>query len=304
MPAILVENLVKQYGTVRAVDGATFEVNEGEIFGLLGPNGAGKTTTVEILEGLRSADNGKAAVLGKDLSKEGDAVKLEIGVALQSTSLMPLLNPFELLQLFGTFYPNPLSPQQLINRMGLQEKSTALVKTLSGGQQQRLCVALALVNNPKIVFLDEPTTGLDPQARRSLWEVVTDLRKDGKTVMLTTHYMEEAERLCDRVAIMDKGRILALDTPAKLIRNHFDERAIQFAAPEGAHHSDYADLKAVLRTAAEDNDIVLYSSNIQITLAALLERAEKTQTPLGDIHVRQATLEDVFIKLTGRSIRD
>src|SRR5437667_5488035 len=211
MPALTVDNLIKNYGAIRAVDGISFRVEKGEVFGMLGPNGAGKTTTVEILEGLRAADAGRAEVLGIDVRRDGARVKEQIGVALQTATLMPNLTAWELLDLFGSFYARALPPDELLERLGLEEKRNSLVQTLSGGQQQRLSVALALVNDPQLVFLDEPTTGLDPQARRSLWEVVEEMRAAGKTVMLTTHYMEEAERLCDRVAIMDHGKIPDLD---------------------------------------------------------------------------------------------
>src|SRR5437763_1516299 len=252
MNAILVDNLVKTYGTIRAVDGISFTVDEGEIFGMLGPNGAGKTTTVEILEGLRSADGGRAEVLGMDISRDGAKVKELVGVALQTATLMQNQTPAELLDLFGDFYPTKLPADPLLDRLGLTEKRNARIQTLSGGQQQRLSVALALISDPKIVFLDEPTTGLDPQARHTLWDVVSEMKQNGKTVFMTTHYMEEAERLCDRVAIMDHGRILALDSPAGLVKSQFQERAVQFTAPEGADPQSYASLPGVLRAAAED----------------------------------------------------
>lgn len=304
MAAILVENLVKSYNGTRAVDGINFQVESGEIFGMLGPNGAGKTTTTEILEGLRDADAGRAEVLGIDIRTESKRVKEKIGVALQTTSLTPNLTPFELLELFGSFFPRALSPDSLLDRLGLQEKRKARVQTLSGGQQQRLAVALALVNDPDLVFLDEPTTGLDPQARRSLWDVVEEMRAAGKTVFLTTHYMEEAERLCDRIAIMDHGRILALDSPEGLVRSQFTERAIQFTTPEGATPEDFQTLPGVLRAASEAGEVVLYSDTVQKTLAALLEKADAQNLELGDIHLRRATLEDVFLKLTGRRMRE
>src|SRR5439155_12325901 len=191
-------------------------------------------------------------------------------------------------------------PDDLLARLDLTEKRDTLVQNLSGGQQQRLSVALALVSDPQLVFLDEPTTGLDPQARRSLWGVIEGMRAAGKTVVLTTHYMEEAERLCDRVAIIDHGRVLALDRPRELIRSQFSERAIQFALPEGTEMDGFAALPGVLRAASEDGDAVLYSEAVQRTLAALLEMAEARDLPLGDIHLRRPTLEDVFLKLTGR----
>ena len=304
MTAIHVENLMKSYNGTRAVDGISFGVEEGEIFGLLGPNGAGKTTTVEILEGLRPADQGRAEVLGIDIHQESTRVKQQIGVALQTTTLLPNLTAWELLDLFGSFFTRSLPPDALLERLGLEEKRNARVQTLSGGQQQRLSVALALVNDPQLVFLDEPTTGLDPQARRSLWDVVETMRRDGKTVFLTTHYMEEAERLCDRVAIMDKGRILALDTPMELVRSQFTERAIQFAAPPGTGAPTFEGFPGVLRAAAENGDLVLYSGTVQQTLSALLEWAEAQHVELGDIRLRRATLEDVFLKMTGRRIQE
>jgi ABC-2 type transport system ATP-binding protein len=304
LTAILVENLIKTYGGIRAVDGVSFCVERGEVFGMLGPNGAGKTTTTEILEGLRSADSGRAEVLGMDLGREAPRVKQQIGVALQTTSLMPNLTPWELLDLFGSFYATKLAPDSLLDKLGLLEKRNARVQTLSGGQQQRLCVALALVNDPQLVFLDEPTTGLDPQARRSLWEVIREMQSAGKTVFLTTHYMDEAETLCDHVAIMDHGRILALDSPDGLVKSAFPERAIEFEAPTGADPDSFADLPSVTRAANEGDLVVLYSSAVQKTLGALLERAEEQGQELGDIRIRRATLEDVFLKLTGRRIRE
>jgi ABC-2 type transport system ATP-binding protein len=304
MDAIRVDGLVKTYGSNRAVDGISFEVKQGEIFGLLGPNGAGKTTTVEILEGLREADSGAVEVFGHDVRRTPDKVKHEIGVALQTTTLMQNLTSWEILDLFGSFYRHSVSPDSLLKRLGLAEKRNAQVKTLSGGQQQRLSVALALVNQPKLVFLDEPTTGLDPQARRGLWEVIVEMRKEGLSVLLTTHYMEEAEQICDRIAIIDHGKILAMDTPSRLVKEQFTERAIQFHKPEGTTAEDYSNLPAVLRSAEEDGDIVLYSDQVQRTLGALLEKADGLGQELDDVHIRRASLEDVFIKLTGRRIRE
>jgi ABC-2 type transport system ATP-binding protein len=304
MVAIHVEGLTKSYGSNRAVDGISFDVSEGEIFGLLGPNGAGKTTTVEILEGLREPDTGKVEVFGTDVGKTPDRIRHEIGVALQTTTLMQNLTSWEILDLFGSFYRNSVSPDSLLERLGLQEKRNALVKTLSGGQQQRLSVALALVNKPKLVFLDEPTTGLDPQARRGLWEVIVEMRKEGLSVLLTTHYMEEAEQICDRIAIIDHGKILAMNTPARLVKEQFSERAIQFRKPEGTTTEDFAALPSVLRAAEEEGDIVLYCDQVQRSLGALLEKADGLGLELDDVHIRRATLEDVFIKLTGRRIRE
>lgn len=304
MNAISVDELVKTYGPNRAVDGIGFYVEQGEVFGLLGPNGAGKTTTVEILEGLRDADSGRVSVFGEDIRQSKNEMKQKIGVALQTTTLMQNLTAWEILDLFASFYDHSVSPDMLLQRMGLDEKRNAQVKTLSGGQQQRLSVALALINAPQLVFLDEPTTGLDPQARRSLWEVIEEMKKEGLTVLLTTHYMEEAEHLCDRIAIMDHGKILAMDTPEGLVKSQFTERAIQFEKPDGYSAQDFADLPGVLRAAEESGDVVLYAENVQRTLGALLERADAKGMALDDVHVRRATLEDVFLKLTGRRIRE
>ncbi len=223
-----VRALKKRYGDVQAVDGMAFDVRKGEIFGMLGPNGAGKTTTVEIVEGLRSADEGSVTVLGKNVSKDRNCHKQDIGVQLQTTALFPELTVREVLSLFGSFYDRSLSPDELIEMVDLGEKRKCKNSKLSGGQQQRLSVALAMVNDPQIVFLDEPTTGLDPQARRSLWDTIKELQARGKTVLLTTHYMEEAERLCDRVAIVDHGKIIALNSPHDLVTTYFKVSGIEF----------------------------------------------------------------------------
>jgi ABC-2 type transport system ATP-binding protein len=225
-PAIEVIGLRKRYGAVQAVDGISFTVRRGEVFGMLGPNGAGKTTTVEIIEGLRPADSGRVTVLGLDVARQPRAVKERVGVQLQTPALLPRLTVRELVALFASFYRTARSPDEVIALVGLEESGDRLAGTLSGGQTQRLSLALALVNRPEIVFLDEPTTGLDPQARLSLWGLIERVRAEGTTVVLTTHYMEEAERLCDRVAIIDRGRIVALDAPRALIAAHFQETAI------------------------------------------------------------------------------
>ena len=220
---IRVTDLKKAYGDIRAVDGVSFEVRPGEIFGLLGPNGAGKTTTVEILEGLREPDSGEVRVLGLDVAKDADALKPRIGVSLQTAAMYPKLTVVELIDLFRSFYPKSRPTDELIEALGLGERKTAQSKELSGGQRQRLAVALALVNDPELVFLDEPTTGLDPAARRALWTLVEDLRASGTSVLLTTHYMEEAEVLCDRLAIMDHGKVLELGTVEELVSKHFKD---------------------------------------------------------------------------------
>ncbi len=217
--AIEVEGLRKRYGSLMAVDGISFQVDEREIFGLLGPNGAGKTTTVEILEGLRQADSGRAIVAGVDVRKDPKAVKGLIGVQLQSSAFFGGLTLVELLDMFAALYGRTVNARELLKKVDLEEKATSYIDKLSGGQKQRFSIATALVNEPRILFLDEPTTGLDPQARRNLWELAQTLRTEDRTIVLTTHYMEEAETLCDRVAIMDRGKILALATPQALIQN-------------------------------------------------------------------------------------
>jgi ABC-2 type transport system ATP-binding protein len=227
-PAIRVRGLTKRYGDVQAVAGIDFDVEPGEVFGLLGPNGAGKSTTVEILEGLRVPDAGEVTVLGHDVTRESDVLKPRIGVALQTASMYPKLTVIELIDLFRSFYPRSRPTAELVEALGLGERQNARSQELSGGQRQRLTVALALVNDPELVFLDEPTTGLDPAARRALWDLVRGLQAEGRTVLLTTHYMEEAEILCDRLAIMDHGRILELGTVDELVSKRFQERAVRF----------------------------------------------------------------------------
>ncbi|HLZ22414.1 MAG TPA: ABC transporter ATP-binding protein [Ktedonobacterales bacterium] len=301
---IVAENLRKYYGETKAVDGISLEVAEGEIFGMLGPNGAGKSTTIEMLEGLRTIDSGAALILGLTQPRDAKAIKSRIGIQLQATALYPRLTVTEILDLFHTFYRNrqTLPTAELIRLVDLDEKRDTRSKALSGGQKQRLSVALALVNDPDIVFLDEPTTGMDPQARRQLWDVIADLRKRGKTILLTTHYMEEAQQLCDRVAVIDHGKIIETGSPAELIRRHFSEIAIQF---QDGHGSDaYATLPGVTHVAAEDDRVTVYSTDVPRTMAALLEREVRAGDVLQDLSVHGATLEDVFLKLTGRALRD
>ena len=303
---ITVENLIKTYGQVRAVDNITFQADRGEVFGMLGPNGAGKTTTVEIIEGLRPMDSGKVTVLGFDISKNPGRIKQSIGVQLQSPSLLSLLRVEEILDTFASLYNQSLPTSQLLEMLSLQESRKVLVKNLSGGQQQRLSVAMAMVNDPEIAFLDEPTTGLDPQARRGLWSVIEDMRGRDKTVFLTTHYMDEAERLCDRVAIVDHGQIIALDSPENLIHTHFEEKAIQFEMDNPPTETLLQQLAGVTNVAIDNREVVMYSHDIPGTMSALLQIADREDLTgeLKDLHVREATLEDVFLKLTGRKIRE
>jgi len=303
-PVIRVTDLKKRYGDVKAVDGVTFEVARGEVFGMLGPNGAGKTTTIEVLEGLRPPDSGSVEVLGLDVCRHPQSIKQRIGVQLQSVSLYPRLTVTELLDLFGSFFAHHVPTKQLIDAVDLGERARAWSMNLSGGQQQRLSIALALVNDPELVFLDEPTTGLDPQARRSLWDLIKGLQERGKSVMLTTHYMEEATELCNRVAIMDHGHILEMGAVSELIGRRFKERAVFFDSTPKLPMDQLATLGGVTRTAQEDGQTVLYSQDVPGTIAALLSTADGLSVEPRNLGIRQATLEDVFLDLTGRALRD
>jgi ABC-2 type transport system ATP-binding protein len=303
--AIVAENLRKRYGKTQAVDGISFSVKAGEIFGMLGPNGAGKTTTIEMVEGLRTPDEGRITVLGLDQPREQREIKMRIGIQLQTTSLYPKLTVTELLDLFHQFYPGrkTLSTDELIRLVDLGEKKGTRSKELSGGQKQRLSVALAMVNDADLLFLDEPTTGMDPQARRQLWDVIQGLQSRGKTIMLTTHYLEEAEQLCDRVAIVDHGHIIELGAPSELIHRYFSEIAIEFQNGHASPES-YQSLPGVSHATQEDNRITVYSHDVPQTMAALLTQETGEGQTLQGLSVRSATLEDVFLKLTGRALRD
>jgi ABC-2 type transport system ATP-binding protein len=301
---IRVADLKKHYGDVKAVDGVSFEVACGEVFGVLGPNGAGKTTTIEVLEGLRDLDSGHAEVLGMDVTRHAATIKQRIGVQLQTVSLYPRLTVKELLDLFGSFYDRHLPTKQLIDAVDLGERAGARSMNLSGGQQQRLSIALALVNDPELIFLDEPTTGLDPQARRSLWDLIKGFRARGKSVVLTTHYMEEAAELCDRVAIMDHGHILEIGTVPDLIGRRFKERAVFFDTEPALAADRLGTLPGLVRAAQENGQTVLYSCDVAGTIGGLLSFADQLHVDPRNLGIRQATLEDVFLDLTGRALRD
>lgn len=304
-PALWVRDLVKRYGKTTAVDHVSFEVAAGEIFGLLGPNGAGKTTTLEIIEGLRRPDGGEAVVAGIDVVKYPRRVRERIGVQLQEAGLFELLTVEETLTTFAAFHRRALPVPHLMEALNLAEKAKARVESLSGGQRQRLSIALALLNDPEVVFLDEPTTGLDPQARRNLWDVIVQIRAAGKTVVLTTHAMDEAERLCDRVAIMDRGRVIALDTPRRLIDEHARGVRIVLEPADEALAFDrflLEELPAVSRVDTRDGKAVLHTESPHESLPALFARfGERAFTSL---RVEAATLEDVFLQLTGRRLRE
>jgi ABC-2 type transport system ATP-binding protein len=303
-PVIRVRGLVKRYGDLVAVDGIDFDVAHGEVFGLLGPNGAGKTTTVEILEGLRAPDAGEVTVLDVDVGRGSDALKPRIGVSLQTAALYPRLTVREVIDLFRSFYPSTLPTDVLLDRLELGERRNAQTQVLSGGQRQRLGVALALVNDPELVFLDEPTTGLDPAARRRLWDVIRELRAQGRSVLLTTHYLEEAEVLCDRLAIMDHGRILEMGTVDELVSKHFKERAVRLDTTDALADADLTSLPAVVSVKRDDVDILLYTRDVAATIGALLALCEARGVEPGNLGVRRPTLEDVFLDLTGRALRD
>lgn len=289
-----VRNLHKSYGNVKAIDGISFDVKEKEIFCLVGPNGAGKTTTLEILEGLRNSDSGEVFVCGFDMHKSSKEVKEIIGVQLQTSSLFEKLTVEEIISLFSSFYKDNIK-NDLLKLIDLEEKKKSLVSDLSGGQKQRLSIALALVNDPKLIFLDEPTTGLDPQARRSVWELINDLRAKGKTIILTTHYMEEAERLSDRVAIMDGGKIIASGTPKELISSLGKESVVEFSNP----NSIELEIECV-KIKKEGQSTIIYSKDLQNTLQILLSKNIRME----EMKIRNTTLEDVFLSLTGRRIKE
>ena len=303
---IRIEGLRKRYGDVTAVDGVNLEVYRGEVFGILGPNGAGKTTTLEMIEGLRKPDAGEIEVAGYDAVKETGELKRIIGVQLQTTALFDYLSIEETLSLFADLYGADSSPEhvwRLLKTVSLTEKKGARVDQLSGGQQQRLSMALALVNDPQVVFLDEPTTGLDPQARRNLWDLVREIRSQGRTVVLTTHYMEEAEELCDRVAVMDHGRVLVCDTPRALIRA-LDVDATVLVTVEGELDGSLGHLPGVQAVERDGSDVRLRTSSTQDTIVGLMQLATERGVRLHDLSVRSANLEDVFISYTGRSLRE
>ncbi len=273
---IEVENLRKTYGSVIAVDEISFEVYEGEIFGMVGPNGAGKTTTVECVEGLRKTDKGEIKILGLDPQKEGYSLRQRIGVQLQETALQDHLKVWEALDLFASFYSQPVDWQTLLEKMNLAEKRNAAFNKLSGGQKQRLFIALSLINNPELVFFDELTTGLDPQARRNMWDLVRDIREQGKTVVLTTHFMEEAERLCDRVAIVDQGRIVALDTPENLIRNLGAENRVVFTSNGEFKTEKLKELPSVTRVKQVGDRCEIYGNDERLVVDVVNELSKNS----------------------------
>ncbi len=305
--AVRCRGLVKRYEDLVAVDGLDLEVRAGEVFGMLGPNGAGKTTTIEILEGLLERDAGEVEVLGLTWERSERELRQRLGIQLQETHLAEKLTVYETVRLFRSFFRAGRTPDQVLDAVQLQEKRSTWVSKLSGGQKQRLSVACALVGEPDLLFLDEPTTGLDPQSRRALWELVENYRAGGGTVLLTTHYMEEAERLCDRVAIMDHGSVIALGTPRELIASLEAEHVVEFALAEGVTRPTAEELLAlagVTGVAERNGTTALTVREVHTAVPALLDALERRGAALAGLSTHHATLEDVFVAHTGRQLRD
>jgi ABC-2 type transport system ATP-binding protein len=307
-PVVRVHDLHKSYGRVEAVRGISFDILPGECFGLLGPNGAGKTTTVEILEGLLPPTAGEVEVLGRRWGSDDQEIRERLGVCLQQTALSEKLQVGETLALFRAFYRGGRLPDDVVAEVGLQEKLKARVGTLSGGQKQRLAVACALVGDPELLFLDEPTTGLDPQSRRQLWEIVNGFKRRRRTVVLTTHYMDEAEKLCDRIVVVDHGKVIAQGTPRELIRSLGGDHVVEITLEEGAGGGlppeQLQDLPSVRSVHAEAGRLVLTVAEPHLAIPPLLGRVTAKGCVLASLSTRHASLEDVFVSLTGRHLRD
>jgi ABC-2 type transport system ATP-binding protein len=305
-PVIHVQALEKRYEKVEAVKGITFQVEAGEVFGLLGPNGAGKTSTMEILEGLRPRSGGHALVLGFDPDRQNQQLKDRIGVCLQATNLPAKIRVHEALELFASFYSRSLSSQQLLKRLQLTEKSTAFYETLSGGQKQRLALALALINDPQLLFLDEPTTGLDPQIRLEIHGLIEEMKSEKRTVVLSTHYIEEAERLCDRVAIIDEGKIVAMGTPRELQQTSREQSRIDIVTAQPLNGTALPQWPEALESKLGEDArfLTVYSSRPARTLFEIMRWLDQQGIQLEDVHLKRPTLEDVFVELTGKKLRD
>ncbi len=302
--AIEVTDLRKHYGDVKAVDGISFFIKKGQVFTLLGPNGAGKTTTVEILEGLKEADSGEISFFGELCMKIGSAEKQRLGVVLQHTNFIDKVKVKEMVEMFASFYRKSLPTQHILEQVALTEKANAYVEHLSGGQRQRLSIGLALVNDPEIIFFDEPTTGLDPQARRSIWDLMEQLKHEGKTIFLTTHYMEEAERLSDYVYIMDHGKIIDGGTPRELIDKIGQESVIEFDA-SSLTKEQVAGLEGrYTKVAMTGTQLGIYVSDLSSAMMALMDWTREQELQLEGFSVRRPNLEDVFLNLTGKGLRD
>ena len=303
-PAIRCRGLAKAYGDVRAVDGLDLDVARGECFGLLGPNGAGKTTTVEVLEGLTERDAGEVELLGTTWERDARRLRERLGISLQETQLYDKLTVEETLLLFRSFYGTGRPPGDVLRQLSLEEKARSRVGKLSGGQKQRLAVACALVGDPELLFLDEPTTGLDPQSRRQLWDQVVAFKRAGGTVLLTTHYMDEAEKLCDRIAIVDHGKVIALGTPAELIARLHAPNVVEFTSDPALGPGPLAALPGVSEVHRDGARWALAAASLAETVPALLCAVEGAGARLVHLSTHRATLEDLFVSLTGRHLRD
>ena len=301
---VYVEGLHKRYGDLVALRGITLEIKVGEVFGLLGPNGAGKTTTIEILEGLRQPDSGTVRVCGMDPGREQTALKERIGAQLQATVLPDKIRVGEALTLFASFYREPASIEMLLERFGLGEKRQTYFEKLSGGQKQRLALALAMVNNPELVLLDEPTVGLDAQLRRDIYALIERFREERRTTLLTTHYIEEAERLCDRVAIIDHGQVIALGTPRELVALSRKGARIEVSLAAPVSTDRLKQLNAVVDCREADGKYILNAQPTAVAVAALVHFLEEVGNSLLDLHIAQPTLEDVFVEMTGRRMEE
>jgi ABC-2 type transport system ATP-binding protein len=304
LPAVIRVNAIrKTYGQTVAVDEVSFEVRPGETFGLIGPNGAGKTTTMECVEGLRAPDRGAISVLGLDPGRDRYTLQKRIGVQLQEAQLQKRIKVREAVAFWASLYNAPIDGDRLLEQLGLREKRNAWFMTLSGGQKQRLFIALALINDPELVFLDELTTGLDPQARRAIWDLVRGIRDRGKTVFLTTHLMEEAERLCDRVAILDHGRVIDIGTPSELVRRHCPERTIVVATEDSSAQERFRAIPAVESVAVQGQQFTIRGRGDEL-VTQVIQCLGEHRIPVIDFRTETPTLEDVFLKLTGHLIRD
>jgi len=300
---IQVKNLKKSYGKIKAVDDVSFEVYEQEIFGLVGPNGAGKTTAIECIEGLRKPHSGNLKVLDLNPTSNGRVLRNLIGIQLQESQLPARLKVWEAVSLFSSFYKKNIESEPLLKDLGLGEKKNAYFDKLSGGQKQRLFIALSLINDPELIFLDELTTGLDPQARRTTWDLVSNVRNKGKTIFLTTHFMEEAEKLCDRVAIMDKGKIIALDTPGNLIKEISTETRLRFSVAESLELDLSDNIKSISKHEKSGSRITLYGNDKRM-VKDVVNFLVNRNIDFYDLQTEQSTLEDVFLSLTGKQIRN
>jgi ABC-2 type transport system ATP-binding protein len=305
-PPLLVRNLHKRYADVAAVNGLDLEIRAGECFGLLGPNGAGKTTTIEICEGLTEPDEGEVLVLGRRWGERDRELRELLGISLQETQFSEKLTVEETVRLFRSFYRQGPTSERVIETVQLQEKRAARVGQLSGGQRQRLALACALVGDPALLFLDEPTTGLDPQSRRQLWELIERFKADGRAILLTTHYMEEAERLCDQVAIVDRGQVIARGTPRELVASLGAEHVVEFAVGDGAalDESGLAAVEGVATAVRRNGTYRVSVGELHRTVPALLAELRRQGVQLSELRTHSATLEDVFVELTGRHLRD